>query len=202
LSIGAGIIWFWRSFAGVGSSAFSEICSLEFVLPGRPFFNRLVITSALTHGYIVSPGEFFLLGKGVFHATENIGETELHLIEVEIPRNKLDLVRAQDLYGRSGSSYEQKPLPSRIEPLQPCSRIPGARIRTTCLLSQYRFGVSSGAEIISSQQEQEDLLFFVPLRLMHAMKQTIRVFSEKTRVDENGVYLVISQTKRTEQGAQ
>src|SRR5579884_2131191 len=63
----------------------------------------------LSHQQHVKALSCLHLGKGVFHATENSGLTDLDLIEVEVPRNKLDLLRAKDRYGRAGLGYEQPP---------------------------------------------------------------------------------------------
>lgn len=47
-----------------------------------------------------------IIRTGVFHQTTNIGDTDLHLIEVETPNNKTDLLRLEDSYGRAGLPYE------------------------------------------------------------------------------------------------
>lgn len=43
---------------------------------------------------------------GVFHKTTNIGDTDLHLLEVETPKDKNDILRLEDNYGRAGQPYE------------------------------------------------------------------------------------------------
>jgi mannose-6-phosphate isomerase-like protein (cupin superfamily) len=155
----------------------------------------------LEHGYTVSPGKFFSIGKGVFHATTNIGEEDLHLVEVELPRNKLDLIRSQDAYGRSGGSYEQKQhlddgYGGNNNPLRHCSHTRGARIRTTCLENTYHFGIYAGSEILR-WQPGENLLFLVSLHLINAMQQSIQVFPHHGRaVEQDGLYLTISRAAR------
>ena len=47
-----------------------------------------------------------IIGKGVFHGTTNAGPDDLHLVEIEVPRNKFDLVRLHDRYGRRGEHYQ------------------------------------------------------------------------------------------------
>src|SRR3954447_6527778 len=54
----------------------------------------------------VTRGDVAFIGKGVFHSTECSGPDDLHLVEVEVPRNKFDLVRLRDRYGRQGTQYE------------------------------------------------------------------------------------------------
>ena len=53
----------------------------------------------------VSGGDMVIIGKGVFHGTTNAGPDDLHLVEIEVPRNKFDLVRLHDRYGRRGEHY-------------------------------------------------------------------------------------------------
>jgi len=43
---------------------------------------------------------------GVFHSTQAVSPNGCDIIEVETPPNKLDLVRLEDQYGRSGKGYE------------------------------------------------------------------------------------------------
>jgi mannose-6-phosphate isomerase-like protein (cupin superfamily) len=43
---------------------------------------------------------------GVFHSTQSISPNGCDIIEIETPPNKLDLVRLEDQYGRSGKGYE------------------------------------------------------------------------------------------------
>ena len=51
-------------------------------------------------------GQGSLIGKGVFHSTEDIDPEEVIVMELETPTNKRDLVRLNDAYGRSGKGYE------------------------------------------------------------------------------------------------
>lgn len=58
-------------------------------------------------------GEMFLRGldkiqifRGRFHATTCVSESPAHILEIEAPQDKHDLVRLKDKYGRAGSAYE------------------------------------------------------------------------------------------------
>lgn len=51
-----------------------------------------------------------IIRQGVFHSTENIGNADLHLLEVESPNNKQDLLRLEDKYNRFGIPYEKERL--------------------------------------------------------------------------------------------
>jgi len=50
-------------------------------------------------------GKTIYLRRGVFHSTSS-GANGLQLIEVENPRDKFDLLRASDTYGRATQNYE------------------------------------------------------------------------------------------------
>jgi len=47
-----------------------------------------------------------IIRRGVFHSTANVGDTNLYLVETECPKDKNDLLRLQDKYGRAGKPYE------------------------------------------------------------------------------------------------
>jgi CRP-like cAMP-binding protein/mannose-6-phosphate isomerase-like protein (cupin superfamily) len=87
-------------------------------------------------------GKHVLIARGVVHATTNVGEDELELIEVEHPRNKFDLVRVQDSYGRASQPYEATS--ARIEDLPGLIKydeIPGAKYRPADIDGHYRFTI-------------------------------------------------------------
>lgn len=54
----------------------------------------------------LGPGEAVVLEPRVFHSTKALSPGGLVLIEVESPRNKGDLVRLSDVYGRESFGYE------------------------------------------------------------------------------------------------
>jgi mannose-6-phosphate isomerase-like protein (cupin superfamily) len=47
-----------------------------------------------------------IIEQGVFHSTHALSENGIHLLEIETPPNKTDLVRLNDAYGREASGYE------------------------------------------------------------------------------------------------
>jgi mannose-6-phosphate isomerase-like protein (cupin superfamily) len=61
-----------------------------------------------------------MIRSGVFHQTKAI--TDLRLLEFETPRDKYDLIRLEDRYGRAGTAYENqkwhKPLSQMDEPFE------------------------------------------------------------------------------------
>jgi mannose-6-phosphate isomerase-like protein (cupin superfamily) len=157
----------------------------------------------LEHGYTVSAGDYLSIGRGVFHSTTNIGEEDLHLVEVELPRNKLDLIRSADAYGRSGGVYERKLLDDgENNPLRYCSHLKGARIRTRCLENTYGFGLYAGSDLLELPPAAN--LFLVSLHLINALHQNIQVFppGHGRAIEPDGLYLAISRITQTEQQQQ
>lgn len=55
-----------------------------------------------------------MIRPGLFHATKSLSKTSSHVIEIETPKNKNDLIRFQDKYGRQKKSYEGKKYMSQI----------------------------------------------------------------------------------------
>ncbi|MDZ4785882.1 MAG: hypothetical protein SGJ02_07380 [bacterium] len=47
-----------------------------------------------------------VIEAGVFHSTQALSQNGCDIIEIETPPDKLDLVRLDDQYGRSGKGYE------------------------------------------------------------------------------------------------
>ena len=151
--------------------------------------------SSLERTYPVSPMDIIHIGKGVFHTTENVGDSLLELIEVETPRNKLDLVRSMDKYGRKGKNYEQ-PDPDRgIHVIKDGALIQGSKLRNTCIDNRYRFNIRAGMDIICNPGEQS--LFIVSLDVTDAIAHNIHVFPgnaiDPTTLNPEGLYFTISQ---------
>src|SRR5437016_11556768 len=88
--------------------------------------------SLVQASHLLATGDVAYLPKGVFHATENVGQTPLELVEVETPRNKLDLVRLTDRYGRAGASYEQESQQYQVVNLVALDTPGDAKLRPTC----------------------------------------------------------------------
>lgn len=56
-----------------------------------------------------------LVDKGVFHSTSVTSDKGIFIMETETPTNKMDLVRLEDKYGRSGEGYESEKFYSDID---------------------------------------------------------------------------------------
>lgn len=101
----------------------------------------------------IKRGDFVHIKKGAFHSTENIGDTDLDIVEVEMPRNKFDLVRIEDNYGRTSSGYESQAYDGQsLEPLVVIELGKPALLRGKDLHEKYCFNVSRYAEITQPQK--------------------------------------------------
>jgi mannose-6-phosphate isomerase-like protein (cupin superfamily) len=143
--------------------------------------------------HIVSAGKAVFIPKGVFHSTENLGNSNLELVEVETPRNKFDLVRLSDRYGRSGKSYEQESMNWEVMGMQALSYVSGAKLRNVCHENRFRFGVKGALELIC--RETPGLMFVVPLSLKSVFLHNIQVMKgvNPDQLDESVFYFTISQ---------
>ena len=54
---------------------------------------------------LTSPGKT-MIRHGVFHSTKAISKQGLEVLEIETPKDKTDLIRLEDNYGRAGEPYE------------------------------------------------------------------------------------------------
>jgi mannose-6-phosphate isomerase-like protein (cupin superfamily) len=149
----------------------------------------------LNHTRPLAALDYVHLRKGIFHGTENVGNTPLELIEVETPRNKLDLVRIQDKYGRKGKGYERATVPKDIRALEPAPYGSSACIRREC--GRFRFDLRAGLDLVTRRDPH--LLFAVSLGLRTLFDQDIHVVAadrlEARAVHREDMYLTVSQTQ-------
>lgn len=140
-------------------------------------------------------GQYTRIPKGAFHSTDNLGSGEAHLIEVETPRNKFDLIRKEDRYGREGTQYETQNSPQNIAPLEDDDTQAYAMIRRHDLQGLFNFDVMTGAKIKHMSQPAD---FAVSLALESAILQHVHIHHHPevdfTRLTSEGRYLVISQS--------
>lgn len=156
----------------------------------------------LTGIYLLSAGQMVAIGRGVFHSTKNIGEQPLEIIEIEVPRNKFDLVRAEDPYGRKASPYadpaiDEIPVAAMIEtPLKD-----NAMYRPACATGRSRFDVVRG-DCLAYRLHSRDETFFAALSVSttHALSNTITLFTSTPggpdTVDHHSVYFTIANPSR------
>lgn len=142
----------------------------------------------------IKAGDVIYLGKGVFHQTHSTCDGELNLIEVENPRNKFDLLRYQDSYGRENTAYERESV--NVSDLMDMRSIsPGAFIRDYGIKNKFSF------EVIKINKEEEHASFcgfYVSIDITDYLTGEIVVFKGKDNklieMDGKNV-LVISKVK-------
>jgi quercetin dioxygenase-like cupin family protein len=109
---------------------------------------------------------------GALHATST--ETGMSLVEVETPRDKFDLVRIGDSYGRTGEPYED---PRSSQP-QSCPLVaqrggpPQARLRRHSVSGAFRFNLESGAQ---ARRRPDELIAAICLRTTSVTSQALTV---------------------------
>jgi mannose-6-phosphate isomerase-like protein (cupin superfamily) len=149
----------------------------------------------LAGAYTLGAGDLVQIGRGVFHRTENTGGEPLELIEVEVPRNKFDLVRAEDSYGRRASPYTD-PISGEITvpPMLSTPLIDNARYRRSCATGRSRFEVVSGHELLD--RRDAGLYGALSLATSSALNDTITLLLSTAMwphtIDRHGVYFTIS----------
>ena len=120
----------------------------------------------------ITAGESVMIGRGVFHRTENTGRADLHLAEVEVPRNKFDLIRLADRYGRRAAAYETEPL-AAPDPLRPGLLINHSKLRHGSDQDGFFFDVRAGLELLTNPTP--GTIFAVSLNVAAALSQGITV---------------------------
>ena len=146
----------------------------------------------------ISGGDIGIIGKGVFHGTTNAGPDDLHLVEVEVPRNKFDLVRLHDRYGRRGEQYETARA-NASSALQPGMLVTRSKLRHGVTLDGFQFGVRAGLDLAT--RPVPNLLFAVSLSVGDALDHQITVLPAAAvarTVDHEQLYLYISRSNSEE----
>ena len=64
------------------------------------------LVSFMNDERVLNKFDKIIVRVGVFHKTFNIDTEDLHLLEVETPKDKGDILRLEDNYGRAGQPYE------------------------------------------------------------------------------------------------
>ena len=118
----------------------------------------------------VEPGNVVRIEQGAAH--RSTATTAMTLVEVEMPRDKYDLVRLQDDAGREGRGYERtrRRHPVRIAtvPAGP----PRARLRPRCSDRPYVFGLETGREL---RRLVDGLAFAISLDPLGVLRREIAI---------------------------
>lgn len=145
------------------------------------------------HGsYPVTAGTVMTIGPGAFHQTRSTSP-ELHLIEVETPRNKFDLIRLRDNYDRSRTTYESEVTSADESPLKPVRQFPHTHLRRISTGTKFGFELRTGMDIFYTPKPRE--LFYVPIgfeAFISGHPVLPYVHGTKTPVLTDQTYLAIS----------
>jgi mannose-6-phosphate isomerase-like protein (cupin superfamily) len=141
----------------------------------------------------VRRGQTVHIKKGAFHSTANIGDEDLDLIEIETPRNKFDLVRVGDHYGRTATQYESEGLNVHaLPPLAPVEFDKIALLRKTDLFGKYRFSLNSYANLVDSHE----VICHINVDMEPFLEDRISIVSttdQMTQTEkEHGLFLTVS----------
>ncbi len=129
--------------------------------------------------YHVQAGSIVRIGRGAFHATRNTGDEALELIEVEVPRNKYDLLRLQDDYNRVGSGYESASIVEHRSGLRSVPGQPTALMRDHTPDGRFRFELRTGMDIFYRRRGED--IFYVPLCISGVVHSEVDIL---TRADQ------------------
>jgi mannose-6-phosphate isomerase-like protein (cupin superfamily) len=140
----------------------------------------------------IKEGDLTHIPRAVFHGTTNSSTRDvLELVEVETPRNKLDLVRQADEYGRKGAAYETTTMEMRIKRLEAFRYTPDGKVRPESPDDRYRFAVRAGMDIVC--RHDRNILAVVSLAAINACVGTIEVtLGSAGDIDHDNFYLTIS----------
>ena len=155
--------------------------------------------------YALAPGVVLQIEPGAYHRTTASSPTGLRLLEVETPKDKLDLLRIEDDYRAPGEPYEGEdhaPLgqlehgfeltaPLALQPFVE-QRLEGdrrARLRAQGSTGHHRFAVQTGERVHAST----NLVFAVALepRAMSARGLTVLVPDTVFAANPESLYLTV-----------
>lgn len=108
----------------------------------------------------IKPGVVISIGPGAFHQT-CATTPELHLIEVETPRNKFDLMRLRDSYNRATATYESEVEHHGESELVKTTKMPNAYLRSKSTYSKFDFDIKTGMDIFYTPGDRD--MFYIPI---------------------------------------
>nr|WP_263973746.1 cupin domain-containing protein [Rouxiella badensis] len=123
----------------------------------------------------LNKGDSVYIERGVFHQTIASENQGLQLIEIENPRNKFDLLRLNDSYGRKNTAYEQNSVSHDL--LAPIKNIgPGSFIRSEDLHKNFKYKLANLSE---EDLSDENFIFMVGVSIDHHLSGKINVLNKE-----------------------
>lgn len=136
------------------------------------------VTETLSGEIPVREGVVLRIAGGVFHSTRAAGDAPLHLVEVEVPRNKFDLIRLRDSYQRQNLQYEAEHRPLDSAPLRPVPYLPETRMRSNSPDGGFRFEIRSGMDIFYRRNPED--LYHIPLGIGGVVHRELEILGAHT----------------------
>ncbi|GGL80496.1 hypothetical protein GCM10010129_25130 [Streptomyces fumigatiscleroticus] len=145
----------------------------------------------------IKAGSILRIARGTFHGTRNMGDDALELIEVEVPRNKFDLMRLQDDYNRAGTAYESESVEQPRNTMQAVPFLPNTRMRRHSPDRRFRFELRTGMDIFYRRRAED--VFHIPLCVSGVVKSDVEILTglpgDTRRPQTDKQYLSISRTR-------
>lgn len=152
------------------------------------------ITAGLRSEVAVRAGTIVRIAGGAFHGTRNIGDGPLELIEIEVPRNKFDLLRLRDDYDRTGKSYESKAIEQPEHSMRPVPQQANAHLRANTPDGRFGFEIRTGMDVFYRRRSAD--LFYVPLCISGVVGLDVEILTnaplDERRPDVEQPYLCVS----------
>ena len=125
----------------------------------------------------------------------------MHLIELENPRNKLDLLRLSDRYGRENTSYEKDSYKESLEDLESTGVGTNTLIRSNDYENKFRYSLLSKSKLLKEIKKNIPKILFITIidNLQHLQSAelknrihvyTIREFISSSIETKNNVLII------------
>ena len=150
------------------------------------------LITGLNAEILVQPGGIVRIAPGAFHSTRNHDEAPLRLVEVEVPRNKLDLLRLRDGYRRAGTAYETQSRQLPGLPMRDVRHRPNTRMRDQTPDGLFRFELRTGMDVFYRRLPAD--ICYVPLCMSGVVGDDVQIIAAPSghAPDLTRTYLCIS----------
>lgn len=142
----------------------------------------------------IAAGSVLRIARGTFHGTRNLGDDPLELIEVEVPRNKFDLMRLQDDYHRAGTAYESESVERPRDAMRAVPSLPNTRMRRRSPDGRFLFELRTGMDLFYRRRPED--VFHIPLCVSGVVHSDVEILTghpaDTRRPQTDNLYLSIS----------